>query len=257
LAASARWRLDAIASDLRGWAANRQLRRMPVDPRVSYPSYKALDDYIDVERLKALDGFLRAKIAEQLAAGRSHEFDVGGAKVRLLSRRRPGSQVIQLAVKDGHDYFELNDPERWRIGGCADQFGPLMDFLATLPFKATARMVILADPRGRRVTAHRDHSRLDVCHEFLWLRTNLDKRFYLTDLDRRRKLYVESYSAWFDTVNQFHGVDPTGSLTFSIRIDGLFRDDFRAQIPQAECNAACTASLWACLAPPQQPPGRA
>jgi hypothetical protein len=59
------------------------------------------------------------------------------------------------------------------------------------------------------------------------------------------KLYVESYSAWFDTVNQFHGTDPGEGITFSIRVDGIFNDEFRRRIPVPVSNRASTPALWA------------
>jgi hypothetical protein len=61
------------------------------------------------------------------------------------------------------------------------------------------------------------------------------------------RLYVESYSAWFDTVNQFHGSDAMAGLSFSIRVDGIFTDEFRALIPTPPCNPASTPALWASL----------
>jgi hypothetical protein len=61
------------------------------------------------------------------------------------------------------------------------------------------------------------------------------------------KKYVESYSAWFDTVNQFHGTDAGTGLTFSIRVDGTFTDEFRKRIPTPAQNLASTPALWASL----------
>ena len=61
------------------------------------------------------------------------------------------------------------------------------------------------------------------------------------------KKYVESYTAWFDSVNQFHGSDPYDGLSFSIRVDGIFTDEFKAQIPKPDYNLASTPSFWACL----------
>ena len=57
--------------------------------------------------------------------------------------------------------------------------------------------------------------------------------------------YIEGYSAWFDSVNQFHGSDPVEGLAFSIRVDGKFTDEFKARIPKPELNPASTPSFWA------------
>jgi hypothetical protein len=57
--------------------------------------------------------------------------------------------------------------------------------------------------------------------------------------------YVESYSAWFDTVNQFHGSDAHEGLSFSVRVDGVFADAFRRRIPLPATNRASMPALWA------------
>jgi hypothetical protein len=120
-----------------------------------------------------------------------------------------------------------------------------MAFIATLPFKATGRMLVIYDDSGRAVSAHRDHDSRDLCHEFIWFRTNLGKPFYMLDPDTGEKLYVASHAAWFDTVNQFHGADATGELSFSIRVDGVFTDEFRRGIPFPAENRASAPALWA------------
>jgi hypothetical protein len=74
----------------------------------------------------------------------------------------------------------------------------------------------------------------------------LKKPFYLLNPETREKQYVQSYSGWFDTVNQFHGSDAAEGLTFSIRVDGTFTDEFRKQIPWMPLdNRAATPAAWA------------
>ena len=65
--------------------------------------------------------------------------------------------------------------------------------------------------------------------------------------DTGEKKYVESYSAWFDAVNQYHGCDAAEGLTFSIRVDGVFTDEFRSAIPNPRFNRASAPALWASL----------
>ena len=108
-------------------------------------------------------------------------------------------------------------------------------------------MIIIYDDLPRPVPAHRDHLETEICYDFVWFRTNLRKPFYMLNHNTGEKLYVKSYSAWFDTVNQFHGVDPEEGLSFSIRVDGIFTDEFKAKIPKPEFNRASTPALWACL----------
>ncbi|HEY0101682.1 MAG TPA: hypothetical protein VGB76_22345, partial [Pyrinomonadaceae bacterium] len=144
-------------------------------------------------------------------------------------------------------YFDLDRTELWQPTPATNEFSLLMDFIATLPFKATGRMLIMYDDVQRPVPAHRDHTETDLCHEFIWFRTNMNKPFYMFNHQTHEKRYVESYSAWFDTVNQFHGTDPGEGLTFSIRVDGIFNDRFRERIPTPASNVASTPALWAAV----------
>jgi hypothetical protein len=163
---------------------------------------------------------------------------------------RPGPRMVYLARSSrGHGleaYYDLDDTDVWRPSEEeAAEFPELMDFLATLPFAATGRMLIIYDDSGREVPAHRDHDSAELCHEFIWMRTNFDKPFYMLDPQTGEKLYVTSHSAWFDTVNQFHGADATGALSFSIRVDGRFTDDLRRRIPFPASGRAAAPALWA------------
>jgi hypothetical protein len=119
-----------------------------------------------------------------------------------------------------------------------------MAFIETLPFKARGRMMIIYDSQGRAVSAHRDHDSQELCHEFVWFRTNLDKPFFMLNPETGERRDVLSHAAWFDTVNQYHGADATGSLAWSIRVDGVFANEFRQRIPFPEQNRSAAAALW-------------
>ena len=220
-----------------------------VDPRIDYPSYKSFDEFIDVDRLKSLDRYVTERIARRIAEQKDVQFYTGPFRLADNEPAKPGSKMVYLSQPKGEDnYYDLDNPDAWERAEAATEFSELMDFIATLPFKATARMLIMYDPEGRAVTAHRDHVSYDLCHEFVWFRTNLRKPFYMLNEQTGAKQYVDSHSAWFDSVNQFHGGDETGELAISIRVDGHFSDDFKAQIPVPEYNRASTPSLWACSA---------
>ena len=213
--------------------------------RAHYPSYVDLDPMIDVARLAALDGYIRERLERRLAAEADLRFYTGPFVLEADAPTLPGSRMVYLAKTDKpDDYYELDRCENWHASEDAEEFSELMDFIATLPFAATARMLIMYDAEGRPVTAHRDHDSQELCHEFFWLRTNLDKPFYMLNPASGEKAYVRGHSAWFDTVNQYHGADGTGELSWSIRIDGRFTDAFRAQMPDPGESPASSAALW-------------
>jgi hypothetical protein len=218
-------------------------------PRALYPSYVDLDPYIDVARLKSLDHYLRDRLERRIERARDLQFYTGPFLLDGRAPDRPGPRMIYLACSSrGHGleaYYDLDDNELWEPGEAAAEYPELMDFIATLPFAATGRMLIIYDDSGRAVPAHRDHDSPDLCHEFIWLRTNFDKPFYMLDPATGEKLYVDSHSAWFDTVNQYHGADATGGLSFSLRVDGRFSDSFRSLIPFPAAGRAAAPALWA------------
>lgn len=218
--------------------------------RALYPSYVDLDPYIDVERLKSLDHWLRDRLERRIA--RDLQFYTGPFLLDGRAPDRPGPRMVYLAHSSrGHGletYYDLDATDVWQPSDEAEEFAELMDFIATLPFAATGRMLVIYDGSGRAVPAHRDHDDNELCHEFIWMRTNLDKPFYMLDPESGEKRYVSSHSAWFDTVNQFHGADATGGLSFSIRVDGRFTDEFRARIPFPEAGRSAAPSLWAAAA---------
>ncbi len=227
--------------------AHRRVESAYVDPRVVYPSYKSLDDYIDLERLKRLDGYITERLQRRHSDA---EFWTGPYTAGTFDKRRPGSKMISLTtytIENSYNYFDLDKADRWAPSAEAEEFAEVMDFVRALPFKSTGRIMIMYDFSGSPVTAHRDHDRDDMSHEFLWLRTSLAKPFYLMDQRTKERKYVETYSAWFDTVNQFHGADAAPGLSFSLRVDGIFTDELRARIPVPERNLASTPSFWAAL----------
>lgn len=204
---------------------------LPVSGASDLPGYTDVDRFIDVERLKSLDSYVRERLEHRLAGESDLRFYTGPFTLQAEAPTLPGSRLVYLARSSRPEsYYDLDRTELWRRSEEADEFAELMEFIATLPFADTGRMLIIYDPLGRAVTPHRDHDQADVRHEFIWFRTNLQKPFYMLDPGSGRKLYVEGHSAWFDTVNQFHGADSTGELSWSIRVDGRFTDSFRASL---------------------------
>ena len=225
---------------------SRGIERAYVDPRIEYPSYKSLDDYIDVAALKSLDGYIRERLAKRDS---DIPFWTGHLTRNKTDNQNPGSRIVELTRRttEQYDYFDLDSPENWQLAEAAEDFAEVMAFIRTLPFQSAARMMIMYDFNGRPVTAHRDHYKTETCNEFIWFRTNLVKPFYMMNHRTAERKYVEGHSAWFDTVNQFHGADAAEGLSISLRVDGKFTDEFKARMPVPEKNTASTPSLWAAI----------
>ncbi|HEX8147176.1 MAG TPA: hypothetical protein VF591_08360 [Pyrinomonadaceae bacterium] len=224
-----------------------EMTETAVDARVTYPCYKSLDEFIDVGRLRSLDGYVAERIRRHIGR-RKEDYFLNLHRLDASAPETPGSREVWLTrTKPGvpYNYLDLDKPDLWAPTPEAEEFSELMDFIKTLPFKATGRVLVIYDDAGTEVPAHRDHLDARICHEFVWFRTNLRKPFYVLNHETDEKLYVGSYSAWFDTVNQFHGADAGEGLTFSVRVDGRFNDEFRKLIPSPAVNPASAPALWA------------
>jgi hypothetical protein len=212
-----------------------------------YPCYVNMDRFIDVSRLRALDSFIKERIQQHIAAGED-SFFLNQHRLAESSPYRPGVREIwlsRLLPEIPYDYLDLDNPEVWEPSPAAQEFAPVMDFVRSLPFDATGRIIIIYDNQGNAVPAHRDHMEFEVCNEFIWMRTNSQKRFYLLDPHTGEKSYVGSHSAWFDTVNQYHGADANDGLSFSLRVDGIFSDALRQQIPFPLERRSAAPAVWA------------
>ena len=161
------WRSRRVVDNIRDikesfgvYLNRRRAEPVQVDPRIKYPCYKSLDESIDVERLKSLDSYLKKKVASHLENVQCQEFHTGAQRLKVLSPAKPGSKVIPLAVSTRpFRYHDITKPDLWEPSEYASDFAELIDFIDTLPFKATSRMIIMADDKGRAVTAHRDHAK--------------------------------------------------------------------------------------------------
>ena len=222
-------------------------KQYPVMPIIQYPCYKSMDEFIDTKQLKAIDQEVTQFIESYLMTEQANtrHFETGEITQFPWQSKVTKSYVVQLTRHaTEYDYLDINKPELWNLTKYAKQVPLLMAFIRTLPFEKTARIMIIFDKGGHGVTAHRDHSIQDLCHEFIWFRTNFNKRFYV--YHNKQKKYIESYSAWFDTVNQLHGSDPAQTLNFSIRVDGIFNEEMQKKIPFPAINPASRSAYWAC-----------
>jgi hypothetical protein len=226
------------------------IEQAKIDSNITYPCYKSFDEFIDVERLRSLNDYIVERINFHIKAEKDDYF-LNLHRLDDAMPYQPGVREIWLTrtkPEEPYDYVNLDKPGLWERTEAADEFADLMDFIDTLPFKETGRMLIIYDDAGKEVPPHRDHLETEICNEFVWFRTNLIKPFYVLNHQTGEKKYVESYSAWFDSVNQFHGSEAAEGLSFSMRVDGKFTDEFKSKIPKPEFNPASMPALWACSA---------
>lgn len=65
--------------------------------------------------------------------------------------------------------------------------------------------------------------------EFIHVRPNLNRPFYVYDPETKQKHYVNSRVGWWND-KDVHGGDVTFEPSYALRIDGIFTDEFRKKI---------------------------
>lgn len=93
-------------------------------------------------------------------------------------------------------------------------------------FKAEHDVIM---PKHRDLILPHETEYTDHRHEFIHIRSTMDKKFYIWDNDIDVYHYVNCYSCFFND-QDWHGGEANDRQTFSLRIDGRFTDEFRQKI---------------------------
>lgn len=126
----------------------------------------------------------------------------------------------------------------------AELFPELVAWLESLVgtvFTHLGRVIFFKAEHDCLMPLHRDlilpneHDYFDHRHEFLHLRTNLDKPFYIWD-GADEKILVESHATFFND-QDWHAGGRVNKQTFSLRVDGPFTDEFRNKIGIGHVNS--------------------
>ena len=228
--------------------------------------YLSLDSYIDIEEFKEMHEALCAGLAKSNrvqgsygngALKQSQHLDLWEARLRYFSL--PESHPIRVngrAVENNHAHLKFYlklayapntsvylrselkhirkafaEDCRWEAN--AEHFPKLIPLIKKLPFKSLGRIIFFLHEHESEMLIHSDiceEQRYDPHrNEFIWIRSRLDKNFFIYDPESKEKKQVTSYAAFFNE-HDFHGGDPTPQMTFSLRIDGFFTEEFREKI---------------------------
>ena len=66
-------------------------------------------------------------------------------------------------------------------------------------------------------------------NEFIHIRPNTKKAFYVWDPEKKNKVYLNTRAAWWND-QDWHGGEPIMEQSYSLRIDGKFTEEFRAKL---------------------------
>jgi hypothetical protein len=135
-------------------------------------------------------------------------------------------QCLVLRTSGISNYEEKHDDSKCKDTNIIKNFDMFMSWLNEQNiFKSVGRIVVFLNEPGTSVLEHRDYSDgISRKDQFIWFSPNTNKRFYVRD--DTEKHYMESKFCYFDSSN-IHGSDIIDTNTFSIRVDGLFSEEFK------------------------------
>jgi hypothetical protein len=112
----------------------------------------------------------------------------------------------------------------------AKNFPNLIKWISKLPFTEVGRTLFFLHEHDCKLLIHRDGpSYTPHKNEFLWFNPVGKKTFFIYDELNDKKHFVNTSAAFFNDLDM-HGGDPVDSMSWSLRIDGVFTPEFRKQL---------------------------
>jgi hypothetical protein len=135
-------------------------------------------------------------------------------------------------------YLELMPNDRWttKSSGRGKRFSRLAQlhfpqtvaYVRSLPFVEIGSVKLLGLNAHDDGTVHRDGEPGDQVRpdEFVTFCPAANKRLFLWDEETRTRNYAPSWAYWFNDFD-YHGVAADPFFRYSVRVDGVFTDEFR------------------------------
>lgn len=229
--------------------------------------YIDLSDHIDLTSYDKLHseicrGFAKA---DQLVINGSHIINDGSInpgnfkplyEVYKELELLPDNDPLKQAAQD-LDYNQLTTYLKYAFGGydlysryvlfedCTDEIIPskvanhfpnVMQWITNLKgtvFKTIEGATFFLLEANGVPFEHRDPANNEEDHknipEFIHIKTDLDRPFYLKDCTTRKKTYINTRVSWWNE-RDWHGGEPIARPTYTFRIDGVFTENFKAKI---------------------------
>lgn len=208
------------------------------------------DPYVDYMRV--IENFTPAELAKFVSYGSAPDgfdpalkYDFGDETDYPLSHE----QMLYLKYRYGVYFpwkvcYHLLENERWEDKHSGDGKAFREDahellprtvaFIESLPFTEIGRVVLFGIEANDHAPAHRDSEpgkALSVAQSisFSPIQSARKKRFYVCDPAAGNKTIIDAPIYWFNDMD-YHGVEPDPFFRYSIRVDGVFENDFVARI---------------------------
>jgi len=152
------------------------------------------------------------------------------AFMKLMTPSVGLGNCMMLRYIVGNKYHDKNKSEATAFTPWAKDFQPILNWVnAQGIFKDQGRIIVFYNDEGQGCGLHRDWSpakRPATPDQFIWINLFPErKQFYVLDGQTGEKHYFKHQTALFDTSN-WHGSDSHPLAAFSIRVDGVFSNEW-------------------------------
>ena len=184
-----------------------------------------------------LDYLLNQKKLKTLNSKLIKDIETTNSKTAFIANKKKHGFAISLydrTFKPKNEKLCDNRKKRnsyyWEPNSNYSKFYYLVEFIKDLNiFDDIGLITIIINEKNEQGVEHLDHECKDWVSEFIWLRTNNKKLFYIKNKNKNKKFYVDGNMIWFDDMH-CHNISPVDEQTFSIRVDGIFNNKMRNYI---------------------------
>ena len=119
---------------------------------------------------------------------------------------------------------------------CPGVMNWIADLIKNNVFSYVGRATFFIQEAGGISFEHRDPSVdpefPEIVSEFIHIRPNVNRPFYIRDPETSEKIYIDSEIAYWND-QDCHGGDPVLIPSYAFRIDGVFTEEFKKKIYEA------------------------
>jgi hypothetical protein len=141
---------------------------------------------------------------------------------------------VYVEMIPNRSWRDKSSPEGKEFTRVARAFFPkTIDYVKSLPFESIGRCNVMGLEANDHGTVHRDGDPKDQASgeedQFITFCPAGDKRLFLWDEPRGSKVFVTGRAYWFND-HDYHGVDADPFFRYSVRVDGVFKAEFRERL---------------------------
>lgn len=129
-----------------------------------------------------------------------------------------------------NSYLDKAKEDKTKPTANINHFPKLTEWIYKLPFKEIGRIIFFLHEHDCTLLTHRDGTGYTPhTNEFLWINPCGVKNFFIYDETTGEEHMVNSKAAFFNDLDM-HGGKPNSKMTWSLRVDGAFTDEFKKQL---------------------------